>query len=153
MTLLSEDLVAYRGEDGSFGCVAERCAHRGCSLYYGFVEGNAIRCAYHGWKFAPDGSCLEQPFEPEGSTYKDRVRQRAYPVQELGGMLFVYMGPLPAPLLPRWDVLVRNDGVRKWQMRPTLRCNWLQAQENTADTVHTYYLHGLFDTMLQKGTR
>jgi 5,5'-dehydrodivanillate O-demethylase len=149
LTLLSEDLVAYRGEDGTFGCVAERCTHRGCSLYYGFIEGNAIRCAYHGWKFAPDGSVLEQPFEPTGSTYKDRVRQRAYPVQELGGMLFVYMGPLPAPLLPRWDVLVRTDGVRKWQMRPTLRCNWLQAQENTADTVHTYYLHG--HTMLQKG--
>jgi 5,5'-dehydrodivanillate O-demethylase len=57
-------------------------------------------------------------------------------------MLFVYMGPAPAPLLPRWDVLVREDGVRKIQTQPPLRCNWLQAQENTADTVHTYYLHG-----------
>jgi len=149
LTLLSEDLVVYKGEDGTFGCVAERCTHRGCSLYYGFIEGDAIRCPYHGWKFAPDGKVLEQPFEPAGSTYKDRVRQTAYPVQELGGMLFVYMGPLPAPLLPRWDVLVRNDGQRKWQMRPTLRCNWLQAQENTADTVHTYYLHG--EMMLSKG--
>jgi 5,5'-dehydrodivanillate O-demethylase oxygenase subunit len=149
LTVLSEELVVYRGDDGSFGCVAERCTHRGCSLYYGFVEGSDIRCAYHGWKFAPDGRCLEQPFEPESSTYRDRVHQRAYPVQELGGMLFVYMGPLPAPLLPRWDVLVRNDGKRKLQMRPTLRCNWLQAQENTADTVHTYYLHG--HTLLLKG--
>jgi 5,5'-dehydrodivanillate O-demethylase oxygenase subunit len=148
MTLLSEDLVFYRGEDGSYGCVAEHCTHRGCSLYYGFLEGSAIRCAYHGWKFAPDGTCLEQPFEPAGSTYKDRVRQRAYPVQELGGMLFVYMGPLPAPLLPRWDTLVRNDGKRWLQIRPTLSCNWLQAQENTADTTHTYYLHG--HTMLLK---
>ena len=76
-------------------------------------------------------------------------RQRAYPVQELGGLLFVYMGPLPAPLLPRWDTLVRKDGTRLIEIRPTLTCNWLQAQENTADTTHTYYLHG--HMMAQKG--
>ena len=57
-------------------------------------------------------------------------------------MLFVYMGPLPAPLLPRWDTLVRRDGKRHIEIRPSLNCNWLQAQENTADTTHTYYLHG-----------
>ena len=149
LKVLDEDLVVYRGEDGSFGCVAERCTHRGCSLYYGFLEGSAIRCAYHGWKFERDGSCVEQPFEPAGSTYKDRVHQRAYPVQELGGLLFVYMGPQPAPLLPRWDTLVRKDGTRLIEIRPTLTCNWLQAQENTADSTHTYYLHG--HTMAQKG--
>ncbi len=142
MKVMGEDLVVYRGDDGKFGCVTEHCTHRGCSLYYGFLEGSAIRCAYHGWKFERDGRCTEQPFEPEGSTFKDRVRQRAYPVEELGGMLFIYMGPLPAPLLPRWDVLVRRDGKRHAEIRPTLTCNWLQAQENTADTTHTYYLHG-----------
>jgi 5,5'-dehydrodivanillate O-demethylase oxygenase subunit len=147
--VMSEDIVVYRGDDGNFGCVTEHCTHRGCSLYYGFLEGSAIRCAYHGWKFERDGTCVEQPFEPAGSTYKERVRQRAYPVQELGGMLFVYMGPLPAPLLPRWDTLVRRDGRRWIEMRPVLTCNWLQAQENTADTTHTYYLHG--HMMQQKG--
>jgi 5,5'-dehydrodivanillate O-demethylase len=148
---MGEDLVVYRGEDGAFGCVTERCTHRGCSLYYGFLEGSAIRCAYHGWKFERDGRCVEQPFEPKDSTFKDRVRQRAYPVQELGGLLFVYMGPLPAPLLPRWDTLVRKDGTRLIEIRPDLTCNWLQAQENTADTTHTYYLHG--HTMAQKGIK
>jgi 5,5'-dehydrodivanillate O-demethylase oxygenase subunit len=149
--VMGEDLVVYRGDDGAFGCVTEHCAHRGCSLYYGFLEGSAIRCAYHGWKFERDGRCVEQPFEPAESTYKDRVRQRAYPVQELGGLLFIYMGPLPAPLLPRWDTLVRKDGKRLVEIRPTLTCNWLQAQENTADTTHTYYLHG--HMMAQKGVK
>jgi 5,5'-dehydrodivanillate O-demethylase len=149
LKVLDEDLVVYRGDDGAFGCVAEHCTHRGCSLYYGFLEGSAIRCPYHGWKFERDGRCVEQPFEPADSTYKDRVRQRAYPVQELGGLLFVYMGPQPAPLLPRWDTLVRKDGTRLVEIRPTLTCNWLQAQENTADSTHTYYLHG--HTMAQKG--
>ena len=142
MKVMGEDLIVFRGEDGAFGCVAEHCVHRGCSLYYGFLEGSAIRCAYHGWKFERDGRCTEQPFEPADSTYKERVRQRAYPVQELGGMLFVYMGPLPAPLMPNWDTLVRRDGKRVLEIRPTLACNWLQAQENTADTTHTYFLHG-----------
>jgi 5,5'-dehydrodivanillate O-demethylase oxygenase subunit len=141
--IMDEELVVFRDTAGNYGCLAEHCAHRGVSLYYGFVEDCGLRCAYHGWKYATgDGQCLEQPFEPAGSTYKDRIQQRAYPVQKLAGLLFVYMGPEPAPLLPRWDVLVREDGVRKIEMRPALDCNWLQAEENTADTVHTYYLHG-----------
>jgi 5,5'-dehydrodivanillate O-demethylase oxygenase subunit len=150
--IMGEELVIFRDEQGNYGCVAEHCAHRGVSLYYGFVEDCGIRCAYHGWKYATaDGQCLEQPFEPAGSTYKDRIRQRAYPVQKLAGLLFVYMGPEPAPLLPRWDVLVREDGVRRIEIRTPLDCNWLQAEENTADTTHTYYLHG--HMMKTKGIR
>jgi 5,5'-dehydrodivanillate O-demethylase oxygenase subunit len=149
--ILGENLVAYRGADGSYGCIAERCIHRGCSLYYGFVEDGAIRCAYHGWKFDADGTVLEQPFEPEASTFRTKVRARTYPVQEQSGLLFVYMGPAPAPLLPRWDVVAREDGTRKIVIRPTIRCNWLQVQENTADTTHTYYLHGHQTKMLGKG--
>lgn len=142
VAILSENLVVYRSPQGEYVCHAENCAHRGCSLYYGFIENDGIRCPYHGWKYGRDGQCIEQPFEPPKSTYKDEVRQITYPVQELAGLLFVYMGPQPAPLLPRWDVLVRTDGTRKIQHRGVLSCNWLQVQENTADTVHTYYLHG-----------
>src|SRR5579883_1167546 len=140
--VLGEDLVVYRNGQGGYGCVAEQCPHRGVSLYYGFVEDDGIRCAYHGWKFDGCGRCLEQPFEPAGSTYKERVRLKSYPLQKMAGLLFAYMGPEPAPLLPRWDVVAREDGTRRIEIRPTLTCNWLQAQENTADTVHTYYVHG-----------
>jgi 5,5'-dehydrodivanillate O-demethylase len=143
VTILGEELVVFRDGQGRYGCVAEHCAHRGTSLYYGFVEDDGLRCAYHGWKYDVCGRCLEQPFEPPGSTYKDRVRQTAYPVEELAGLLFVYMGPpQKQPLLPRWDVLVREDGTRRIELRSPLRCNWLQAEENTADTIHTYFLHG-----------
>ena len=61
------------------------CAHRGVSLEYGRVEDCGIRCCYHGWLYDTAGRCLEQPAEPEESTYKDRVRMRAYPVQERAG--------------------------------------------------------------------
>jgi 5,5'-dehydrodivanillate O-demethylase oxygenase subunit len=147
--LLGEELIVWRDPSGtSYGLVAEHCAHRGTSLAYGFVEECGIRCAYHGWKYDPQGRCLEQPFEPKGSTYKDRIRQPAYRVEKLGGFLWAYMGPEPAPLLPRWDVLVRTDGEHSLEIRP-LKANWLQPMENTVDFTHTYWLHG--HTMRQKG--
>src|SRR5437868_9435427 len=150
--LLDEELVVFRTPAGEYGCLAEHCSHRGASLAYGFVEDCGIRCAYHGWKYDAQGQCLEQPFEPAGSTYKERVKQTAYPVQKLAGILWVYMGPEPAPLLPRWDVLAREGGIRKlirWQ--PDLNCNWMQAVENSADVTHTYFLHG--HLLHQQGVR
>jgi 5,5'-dehydrodivanillate O-demethylase len=146
--ILGEELVLYRDGQGGYGLVAEHCAHRGTSLYYGFLEDGCLRCAYHGWLYDRDGRCLEQPFEPPGSTYKDRIRQLAYPVEELGGLLFTYLGPPERkPLLPRWDFLV-IDEQRRITLQP-LACNWVQAQENSADVTHTFFLHG--QTMVNKG--
>ncbi len=132
----------FRLPEGGYGCVQAHCAHRGTSLRYGFVEDCGIRCAYHGWKYDATGQCIEQPFEPAGSTFKERIRLTAYPARALGGLVFIYMGPEPAPVLPRWDFLVWTHGRRQLERQPVLNCNWLQAQENTADVTHTYFLHG-----------
>lgn len=140
--ILGEDLVLYQGEDGSYGLVAERCSHRGASLAYGGIEGGNIRCPYHGWLYDREGRCLEQPAEPPDSTYRNRIRHTAYPVEKLAGLLFAYLGPKPAPLLPRYDVLARTDGERKIMVLPQLDCNWLQPMENSVDPTHTHYLHG-----------
>lgn len=139
--LLGENLLVYRGADGAIYCIEEHCLHRRASLFYGFIEPGGIRCCYHGWKFDCAGKCTERPFE---KATPDNLALRAYPVQELGGLLFAYMGPDPAraPLLPRWDVLARNDRRRTIIVLPVHTCNWLQIQENTVDSVHTYYLHG-----------
>jgi 5,5'-dehydrodivanillate O-demethylase oxygenase subunit len=140
--ILGEDLVAFRDTTGRIGLLAEHCSHRGTSLYYGFSEGECLRCPYHGWLYDPSGKCMEQPFEPAQSLMKHTLKHPAYPVQELGGLLFTYMGP-PAkqPLLPRWDILVWRHGRHRIERPETLNCNWLQALENTADFVHTYFLH------------
>src|SRR3984957_1140850 len=150
LRILGEDLVVFRQPDGSHACVAEFCKHRRASLYYGFIESDGIRCCYHGWKYDQYGQCIDQPFEPKGSELKHEVRLKAYPVRKLAGLLFTYMGPDPAraPLLPRWDVCVREDGRRIIQILPEHQCNWLQVQENTADSVHTYYLHGHMNEVL-----
>jgi 5,5'-dehydrodivanillate O-demethylase oxygenase subunit len=140
--VLGENLVVYRDKSGRYGMVEEQCPHRLASLAYGTVEKDGIRCRYHGWKFDGTGRCLEMPAEPKNSTYKDEIRHPAYPVKRLGGLLFAYMGPEPAPALPHWDVLTWEKGERWVERHSVLRCNWLQAMENSVDPSHLYWLHG-----------
>src|SRR5581483_11267034 len=128
--ILGENLVLYREPGGKFGLVAERCSHRGASLYYGFVEDGGIRCAYHGWKYDGCGKCVEQPFENPASGFKEKIQHTAYPVQNLGGMLYAYLGPADKkPLLPKWDLLVRRDGVKKVDIELVVEDNWAGIQK------------------------
>ena len=146
--LLGEKLVVFRlplGPGDSqprYGLVAEQCRHRLASLAYGRVDHEGIRCPYHGWKYDLRGRCLETPPEPSDSKYYREIRQPAYPVQKLAGLLFAYLGPEPAPLLPRWDVLAREDGRRWVTIESVIDCNWLQPMENSVDPSHLYWLHG-----------
>lgn len=140
--ILGEDLVLFRDKKGRYGLVGEHCPHRRASLAYGKVDEEGIRCPYHGWKFDRGGRCLEQPAESPESTFKDRIRQRAYPVEKLAGLLYAYLGPEPIPLVPRWDVLVREDGRRWTVIDSVIDCNWLQPMENSVDPAHLYWLHG-----------
>jgi 5,5'-dehydrodivanillate O-demethylase len=140
--ILNEELVVYRNRQGEYGLVGEHCPHRLASLAYGRVDEEGIRCPYHGWKFDHTGRCLEQPAEPPDGTFKDRIKHVAYPVQYLGGLIYAYLGPAPAPLLPRWDVLVWEHG-RRWIVKESIiDCNWLQPMENSVDPSHLYWLHG-----------
>lgn len=139
--LLGEDLVAFRTGDGTLGLLAERCPHRGCSLTVGRVDGAGLRCAYHGWRFATDGRCLELPAEPADSVLYKRVKPTSYLVDEIGGLIFAYLGPQPAPLLPRFDLFVWKDVLRDIGIAE-LPCNWLQIMENSVDPYHVEWLHG-----------
>ena len=68
--VMSEDFTLYRGEGGEAHVVASRCAHRGTQLSTGWVEGDCIRCFYHGWKYDSSGQCVEQPAEDEAFAAK-----------------------------------------------------------------------------------
>jgi 5,5'-dehydrodivanillate O-demethylase oxygenase subunit len=140
--LLGEDLVVYRDRAGRYGVVGEQCPHRKASLAFGRVDGEGIRCPYHGWKFDGTGKCLEQPAELENPGFKDKIKHTAYPCERLGGLLWTYLGPEPRPLLPRWDVLVWEDGKRWIEKHEVYRCNWLQPMENSVDPSHLFWLHG-----------
>ena len=147
--LLGEDLVLYRDRSGTIGLIEEQCPHRRASLAYGIPEEDGIRCPYHGWKFDGSGSCLDQPNEPEGSNFRDKVKTAAYPVESLGGLYWAYLGPKPAPLIPRLDGLMVDGAIRSLG-RTLIPCNWLQIMENSLDPMHAEWLHGHFAEFLRE---
>jgi len=149
---LGEDLTLYRSAAGEYGLITDRCPHRCMALEFGLPDEKGLRCPYHGWVFNAAGQCVEQPFEERlnpDSRYKDTIQVTAYPVQELGGLLFGYFGPQPAPLVPRWDLLVRDDLDVAVDIH-SLPCNWLQCMDNAADPVHFEFLHAAFGNYTRK---
>ena len=140
--LLGQDLVLFRGSDGRFGLLDRDCPHRGADLAFARHEGDGLRCPFHGWKFAADGRCLETPAEPMGSTLCQRVRQRSYPLKQVGGVLFAYLGPedVSPPELPAFDAF-RAPASHVFAFKGLWRCNWLQAFEVGIDPSHASFLH------------
>src|SRR5437763_431663 len=99
--LLGEDLVMFRDSNGRVGLIAEKCAHRRASLFYGRNEECGLRCIYHGWKYDVEGNIVDTPAEPAQSMIKHHVKQTTYPCHEVHGMVFTYMGRKDKmPLLP-----------------------------------------------------
>jgi 5,5'-dehydrodivanillate O-demethylase len=141
--LLGEDLVLYKDRGGKYGLVERHCPHRSADLSYGFVEDCGLRCNYHGWLFDNDGKCLEQPYEDTAAPevhYRDKVRSVAYPVEAKAGLLWAYLGPAPAPLVPNWEPFTWKNGFVQIVFSE-VPCNWLQCQENSIDPVHFEWMH------------
>jgi len=145
LTLFSEELVMFRDEDGRVGLLDAHCAHRGTDLTYGRLEDGGIRCVYHGWLYDVTGKCLATPGEPPGSRLCETVRHTAYPCQEIGGVIFAYMGEGEPPLLPNYGVLTVPPENR-WMTKYYHECNYLQALEGNMDNVHVRFLHQFLRT-------
>ncbi|MBT3792151.1 MAG: aromatic ring-hydroxylating dioxygenase subunit alpha [Rhodospirillales bacterium] len=138
--IMSEDLVLFRDPNDELGLIGKHCPHRGTDLSYGRVEDGGIRCLYHGWLFDKNGNCIDQPAEPEGRKFCDKVKHPAYPVQEKGGAIWTYMGEGEPPLIPDFEFLMAKEESRL-AFRVIQNCNWLQGLESSADPAHTTYLH------------
>ena len=138
--LLSEDLTLYRGASGRPYLVAGRCAHRGTRLHTGWVQGEDVRCIYHGWKFAGNGQCTEAPAEGAGTA--EKIRVTSYPVHEYAGLLFAWLGEGAADAfdLPRKPLLEREGGMIIAREQPW-PCNWFHQVENSLDAVHVSFVH------------
>lgn len=140
LRVLSEDLTLYRGESGRAYLVGGRCAHRLTVLHTGWIEGDNIRCLYHGWQYNGTGQCIHRPAEKDAGMPK--VKIVGYPVHEYSGLIFAYLGEQPVPEfeLPRKDVLDRKNNVVIARMQ-TWDFNWFQQVENSFDAVHVSFVH------------
>jgi 5,5'-dehydrodivanillate O-demethylase len=136
--IMGGDYTLYRGETGAVHLVAPRCAHRGTQLSTGWVEGDSIRCRYHGWKYEGSGQCVEQPGE-EGA-FAAKVTIRSYPVEEYIGLVFAYLGEGEPPPLRRYPDF-EGEGALEAFSTGIWPCNYFNVLDNACDLGHVAYTH------------
>ncbi|HVI01252.1 MAG TPA: Rieske 2Fe-2S domain-containing protein, partial [Enhygromyxa sp.] len=133
------ELVAFRGESGTASVLDAYCPHLGAHLAHGgVIEGECVRCPFHGWKFDGRGDCVEVP-------YSDRIPPkaalRAWPTLEQDGLIFVFYGrpgeqPWPMePLDPRGYTPGKMVHWRNLATHPQ------EVFENTVDITHIGPVH------------
>ena len=131
--IMSEDFTLYRGEDGTPHVVAPRCAHRGTQLSTGWVEGDCVRCFYHGWKYDAAGQCVEMP--AEDASFPAQGADRELPDRGVPGADLRLPGrgrAAAAAALPG----VRGRGRARTSEHATCPCNYFNGVENSVDIVH-----------------
>lgn len=139
--VLGEDLVVFRDTEGRVGVMDEYCPHRRVSLVYGRNEECGLRCLYHGWKMDVQGNVIEMVSEPAASVMAQKVKHKAYPVREWGGLVWAYMGPqddVPEFTPPSWAPAADTKVSIAKVLVP---CNWAQILEGAIDSAHSSSLH------------
>ena len=139
--LLGEDLLAFRDSNGDVGLIDAYCPHRRAPMFFGRNEECGMRCVYHGWKFDRHGDCVDMPSEPAGTPLQARVKIKAYPCVELGGLIWTYMGPKDKqPPAPDYEWM-RAPPSHRHVSKTFEECNYLQAMEGGLDTAHSSFAH------------
>jgi 5,5'-dehydrodivanillate O-demethylase len=139
LRVLGESFALYRGTGGTVHLVDRACPHRGTQLTAGKVEGDAIRCFYHGWKFEGDGRCVEQPAEEPNFCH--RIRIASYPVREYLGLVFAFLGEGEPPEFPRYPEFEHFEGLLEIDSYQR-DCNYFQNVDNALDHSHLGFVHG-----------
>jgi phenylpropionate dioxygenase-like ring-hydroxylating dioxygenase large terminal subunit len=141
---LGQDLVLFRrSSDGQVTVLSDVCVHRRASLAGGTVEGDCLRCPYHGWAFAPDGTCTHIPANPAGVPIPARARVPRYPVEERYGWIWAFLGDLPPEERPRIPAFpeLEEPGWRAVRGTFTWQAPYTRVVENAVDVAHTPFLH------------
>ncbi len=141
-----EDLVVFRTAGGEVRVLDAYCPHLGANIARGGkVEGDTIRCPFHGWRFAADGACVEVPY---AERIPPRARLRAWPSLERNGIVWVWRHAQGKP--PDWDVpiipeLSNPDWTAPDRYRWKIRSRNQEMGENAADRAHFRYVHGTLE--------
>ncbi len=142
VTVMGEELVAFRDSQGRVGLIDTLCPHRGADMFYGRNEECGLRCVYHGWKFDVEGKAVDLPNVPPGVRHHETVRIKAYPTREYGEIVWAYIGPeMPElPEVPQLEFGLVGDAHR-YVSKQLMECNWAQCMEGDLDTSHFSFLH------------
>ena len=138
--LLGQDFVVFRDTHGKVGVLNELCTHRGASMALGRVEEGGIRCIYHGWKFAVDGTIMDMSNNAD-STYIEKLKAPAYPVVERSGLIWTYIGPKEKKPPFRTLALDEVPEANRILFRVNTNANFLQMWEGGTDSSHVGILH------------
>ncbi len=137
---LNEPVVMYRKQDGGIVALEDRCCHRLAPLSMGRIEGDCIRCMYHGLKFDPAGQCVEIPGQER---IPSDMKVRSYPVVVKQKLLWIWMGE---PSLAReedildWPYLDHPEWVYKEDYLH-YKANYLLIVDNLLDFSHLAFVH------------
>lgn len=139
-TILEKPVVLFRGESGKYVALDDRCCHRGAPLSMGRIEGDCLRCMYHGMKYDPSGTCIEVPGQDR---IPKTLRVHSYPVEERGHLIWIWMGDAA---LADPDLIVDYPPLHdpKWRGLPAYLhydANWLLIVDNLSDLAHLAFVH------------
>jgi phthalate 4,5-dioxygenase oxygenase subunit len=138
--LFGDNYVAFRAEDGRIGFLDELCPHRRTSLLLGRIEGNGVRCIYHGWKIDASGRVVDCPTQlVRAEQFAANVAVGHYLVHEAGGLAWVWLGAAEAPIFP--TLPFADEDLHRYWITAQVPCNWLQGLEGSVDSVHAGMLH------------
>lgn len=138
--VLDEAIVLYRQSNGALVALADRCVHRHAPLSLGRIEGDSLRCMYHGLRFAPDGQCIEIPGQQQ---IPARACVRSYPVVERGSWAWVWMGD-PAAADPALIPPARGFDDPEWVLKSgqlDYDAPYHLINDNLLDLSHLAYVH------------
>lgn len=141
---LGQDLALFRRpSDRRIVALSDVCVHRMGSLAGGELDGDCLRCPYHGWTYAEDGACTKIPGNPPGTPVPRKARVDSYPVEERYGLVWVFLGDLPEaerppiPPLPEFG----RPGWRAVRGQFMWRAHFTRVVENAVDVAHTPFIH------------
>jgi len=139
-TILEKPVVLFRGESGNYIALDDRCCHRGAPLSMGRIEGDCIRCMYHGMKFDENGICVQIPGQER---IPKTMKVVSYPVEERNHLVWIWMGD---PALANPDLIVDYEplGDPAWRGLPAYLhydANWLLIVDNLSDFAHLAFVH------------
>lgn len=139
-TILEKPVVLFRGHSGRYVALDDRCCHRGAPLSMGRIEGDCLRCMYHGMKYDPSGMCIEVPGQER---IPKTLKVHSYPVVEKGHLVWIWMGD---PALADPDLIVDYPPLHdpRWRGLPAYLhydANWLLIVDNLSDLAHLAWVH------------